>query len=197
LKIDRGSGAPSLGPLTLSLRRPVGRRNGRVLPRHGEIAELSGDTISFTETTECGELSTVTQFAQSDYHDRTKKNPIEYQVETISLADLLVHKAPAEIDYLSIDTEGSELTILALSILIDGGSTSSLSSTTGSVGAGAASTFDDCAIGLRSGEYGGRWSGLAPTASIASLTPVTLWTGTLSMITISPRLSVGARHCFT
>jgi FkbM family methyltransferase len=77
------------------------------------VWSATGDTISFTETTECRELSTVTQFAQSDYHDRTKKNPIEYQVETISLADLLVqHKSPAEIDYLSIDTEGSELTIL-------------------------------------------------------------------------------------
>jgi hypothetical protein len=54
----------------------------------------------------------VTQFAHSDCYDRTKA-PIEYQVETVSLGDLLVqYKAPAQIDYLSIDTEGSELTIL-------------------------------------------------------------------------------------
>jgi FkbM family methyltransferase len=76
------------------------------------VWSLTGETVSFTETTECRELSTVAQFAQSDDHDRTKA-PIEYQVETVSLDDLLMqHKAPAEIDYLSIDTEGSELTIL-------------------------------------------------------------------------------------
>jgi FkbM family methyltransferase len=76
------------------------------------IWSATGEMIPFTETTEQGEFSTVTQFRQSDSHDRTKA-PIEYQVETVSLGDLLIqHNAPVEIDYLSIDTEGSELTIL-------------------------------------------------------------------------------------
>lgn len=75
------------------------------------VWSATGDTVSFTETREDGGLSTVTQFAQSDYYHRNKT--ISYQVETVSLGDLLIqHKAPAEIDYLSIDTEGSELTIL-------------------------------------------------------------------------------------
>jgi FkbM family methyltransferase len=77
------------------------------------VWSMTGETIAFTETTDCGELSTATQFAQSDSYDRTKA-PIEYQVETVSLDDLLVqYKAPAQIDYLSIDTEGSELPILS------------------------------------------------------------------------------------
>ena len=77
------------------------------------IWSATGETVSFTETTKSGELSTISQFAQCDSHDRGEKGPIEYQVKTVSLNDLLVqHHAPAEIDYLSIDTEGSELAIL-------------------------------------------------------------------------------------
>jgi FkbM family methyltransferase len=75
------------------------------------IWSATGESVSFTETTEIGGLSTMTQFAQSDHWDRSRA--VEYRVETVSLGDLLVqNNAPAEIDYLSIDTEGSELTIL-------------------------------------------------------------------------------------
>ena len=42
-------------------------------------------------------------------------------------------------------------------------------------------------IGFRSGEYGGRYISFAPTASIASRTPATLWLARLSMTTVSPR----------
>jgi FkbM family methyltransferase len=73
----------------------------------------TGETLLFTETTEAGELSTLSEFAHRDLHDRSKQGPIEYKVETVSLNDLLIHhRAPSEIDYLSIDTEGSELSIL-------------------------------------------------------------------------------------
>jgi hypothetical protein len=42
-----------------------------------------------------------------------ENNSIEYNVETISLNDLLLHhKAPRNIGYLSIDTEGGEFEIL-------------------------------------------------------------------------------------
>ena len=57
------------------------------------------------------ELSTIKSFSKSDLNIRiaTKK----YYVETVSLIDLLIKfNAPKVIDYLSIDTEGSEYEIL-------------------------------------------------------------------------------------
>lgn len=59
------------------------------------------------------ELSTIHAFSESDGHSLSRQNGSLYTVETISLIDLLVqHNAPIDIDYLSIDTEGSEFTIL-------------------------------------------------------------------------------------
>jgi FkbM family methyltransferase len=56
-------------------------------------------------------LSTVSEFKGRDGHNRSGSK--DYSVETVSLNDLLEqHNAPQVIDYLSIDTEGSELTIL-------------------------------------------------------------------------------------
>lgn len=61
------------------------------------------------------ELSTIKKYMHSNdwaYNIRIE-NSIHYMVETVSLNDLLSHyKAPKEIGYLSIDTEGSELDIL-------------------------------------------------------------------------------------
>jgi len=60
---------------------------------------------------EQGVLSTINAFADNDQHERKSNN--KYLVNTISLNDLLEkHKAPMFIDYLSIDTEGSEFEIL-------------------------------------------------------------------------------------
>jgi len=71
----------------------------------------SGEKLKFAEVLDARELSTIVQFVRADPHDR--KNHIEYNVETVSLNDLVdQHHAPAEIEYLSIDTEGSELEIL-------------------------------------------------------------------------------------
>lgn len=70
----------------------------------------SGERLTFTETA-YAELSTLSQFAVRDKHDRSDAST--YEVSTISLLDLLAkHNAPPVIDYLSIDTEGSELAIL-------------------------------------------------------------------------------------
>lgn len=67
--------------------------------------------IEFYEA-ETGEFSTIDEFRHADEHKR--QNGKTYKVKTISLLDLLIkHDAPNEIDYLSIDTEGSEYDILA------------------------------------------------------------------------------------
>lgn len=72
----------------------------------------SNETLLFNET-DAPELSTLDSFSNSDTHINFRKNGNKYEVSTISLNDLLEkHKAPHNIDYLSIDTEGSEFEIL-------------------------------------------------------------------------------------
>lgn len=72
----------------------------------------SGKRMKFNET-RASELSTLVAFSEGDRHRRKRRGGVVYEVETISLEDMLVkHSAPSEIDYLSIDTEGSEYDIL-------------------------------------------------------------------------------------
>lgn len=73
----------------------------------------TGETVLFNETT-FGELSTVDRFSDSDLHARARARGQKYCVETVSLTDLLkCHNAPRRINYLSVDTEGSEFEILS------------------------------------------------------------------------------------
>lgn len=73
----------------------------------------SGETLRFAEG-ENADMSTIEQFSGADHHGRHRRPAASYEVETISLADLLAaHGAPQEIDFLSIDTEGSEYDILS------------------------------------------------------------------------------------
>lgn len=72
----------------------------------------TGEQLEFNEA-DFGELSTIAAFSDSDLHKSSRARGNRYTVTSISLIDLLAkHKAPREIDYLSIDTEGSELAIL-------------------------------------------------------------------------------------
>ena len=76
------------------------------------VWKSSGDKLEFNET-EIGELSTLEMFSAGDFHAEQRKSGNRYFVETISLEDLLdQYGAPKFIDYLSIDTEGSEFEIL-------------------------------------------------------------------------------------
>jgi FkbM family methyltransferase len=58
-------------------------------------------------------LSTIQSYAAGDFQGQYRHKHKSYGVETISLNDLLATSgAPSDIDYLSIDTEGSEFEIL-------------------------------------------------------------------------------------
>lgn len=70
----------------------------------------TGESLAFSEDPR-GELSTLDSFSAADEHRRVRSSG--YSVQTISLNDMLArHDAPAVMDYLSIDTEGSEYEIL-------------------------------------------------------------------------------------
>lgn len=72
----------------------------------------TGEFLAFNETN-IGELSTIHKYSFKDKHSNARKDGNVYDVETVSLNDLLAqNNAPTHIDYLSIDTEGSEYEIL-------------------------------------------------------------------------------------
>ncbi|NND83243.1 MAG: FkbM family methyltransferase [Gammaproteobacteria bacterium] len=72
----------------------------------------SDETISFSAASD-GELSTIARFADSHAGINGQPEAETYDVKTISLTDLLTkYAAPSTIEYLSIDTEGSEFEIL-------------------------------------------------------------------------------------
>jgi FkbM family methyltransferase len=73
----------------------------------------SGSSLIFNET-DIAEFSTIDSFIVTDRRHKTLKKNKMYEVKTISLVDLLdKYSAPSQIDYISIDTEGSEYEILS------------------------------------------------------------------------------------
>ena len=78
----------------------------------GCVWRVSEARLRFNQTDE-PEFSTLDEFSSADEHAEIRKSGTTYDVATISLGDLLKkHDAPERIDYLSIDTEGSEYEIL-------------------------------------------------------------------------------------
>ncbi len=75
------------------------------------VYSKSGDVVRFLCVPGIyGLLSTITDFSASDQHTRYGE---EMEVQTVSLEDVLIqHNAPRHIDYISLDTEGSETKII-------------------------------------------------------------------------------------
>lgn len=79
------------------------------------VAPTSGQEVEFIHVADMPELSRMAAHVPDDVHERegARDNQPMVTVPTVSLQDLLdTHGAPEEIDYLSVDTEGSELAIL-------------------------------------------------------------------------------------
>ncbi len=79
----------------------------------GCVWSESNKVLIFNEVS-VPEISTISMFNDLDEHSINRKNGHTYQVNSISLNDLLEkYDSPVEIDFLSIDTEGSEFEILS------------------------------------------------------------------------------------
>ncbi len=81
---------------------------------HRCVFSSSGNSIDFVE---CGQLSTIESFAieNNDWaKDLRIASSTRYSVPTVTLDDLLdSHHVPSHINYMSVDTEGSEYECLA------------------------------------------------------------------------------------
>jgi FkbM family methyltransferase len=87
-------------------------RNREVFIEKDCLWSETGKVLTFNEV-EKSSLSTIDGFGKDDNHRNSRTIGEKYDVKTISLVDLLEkYNAPKTIDYLSIDTEGSELIIL-------------------------------------------------------------------------------------
>lgn len=88
--------------------------NRRAVIDHRCVWTASGEKMAFIASRE-PELAGLSICADEDMHvARRMAGAAEAQVETVSLIDLLdQHAAPNDIDYMSVDTEGSEFDILS------------------------------------------------------------------------------------
>ena len=80
------------------------------------VWDVSGDTVELVVTGDA-ELSTVADHAGHDLHSDTRRATAvrRVAVRSVSLNDLLdEYSAPKVIDFLSVDTEGTELRILGI-----------------------------------------------------------------------------------
>jgi FkbM family methyltransferase len=76
------------------------------------VFNATGQKVEFNES-ENAVYSTIQNFSKIDTHAQERITGGKYIVDTVTLNDVLEnHNAPKIIDYLSIDTEGSEFEIL-------------------------------------------------------------------------------------
>jgi FkbM family methyltransferase len=78
------------------------------------VYKNSGETIEFFSVNNFPELSTISNYVDSDHWAPRRSDNLAYPVTTVTLDDLLnFYNAPETIEYISVDTEGSELDILS------------------------------------------------------------------------------------
>jgi FkbM family methyltransferase len=89
-------------------------RNRSARIDHRCVWKRSGESLEFVETVDRPEYAGLRIGAFDDCHAAARAQTARSrQVATVSLLDLLAeHEAPPHIDYLSVDTEGTELEIL-------------------------------------------------------------------------------------
>lgn len=87
-------------------------RNRQCIVDHRCVTDRTGDRVLFRD---CAErpLSTIEAYKDADRFGGQRGRAQRYEVETVSLDDLLDGHGLRKVDYLSVDTEGSELMILA------------------------------------------------------------------------------------
>lgn len=77
------------------------------------VFNTSGNEITFNETKDRS-LSTINSYSNNDGWSKSRAAGKKYMVETVTLNELIQEfKLPDVIDFLSIDTEGSEFEILS------------------------------------------------------------------------------------
>jgi len=73
----------------------------------------TGSRLEFKEAG-AAEVLTLSTLVDKDFNKEFRAKGTTYAVDTVSLNDLLkAHNCPREIDYMSVDTEGSELAVLS------------------------------------------------------------------------------------
>lgn len=88
------------------------RKNRKCKISYDFVSGKTGDAIMFCEAPQA-EFSSAKKLSAADHHALRRKGGCEYLVSALSLEDLLVkYSAPASLDFLSIDVEGSEYEIL-------------------------------------------------------------------------------------
>lgn len=87
-------------------------RHRRVPVLCDAVSKTTGEKVVFIKTYDPA-LSTIKGYGENDEHSESRKNGKEIEVNTITLHRLLTNmKAPKVIDYISVDTEGSEYDII-------------------------------------------------------------------------------------
>ena len=87
--------------------------NRNCMITHDCVWRKTGHNLEFTQASDAG-FSSLSDYADKDRHAQRRAGGNTYTVQTVSLDDLLKRSnAPKLIDYISIDTEGSEYDILS------------------------------------------------------------------------------------